>query len=269
MTAADIDEAVEVEPRSPVSTSAGSVSAISLLGGVAAWEIIGRIWTVSFFPPFSEVLSTLIELVASGEIIGNLIASLTNLVFGFAISVVGGVAVGLAMGMFPIINSALDMYVYALLTAPSLVFAPIFFSIFGLGRGSIIALIVMYAVFIIIINTADGVRSVPRELIEMARSYNASNAQIARWVIIPSAMPMIMAGLRIGVSRAVKGMINGEMFIAVVGLGRVVTQAGGRFDAAAVLAVLLVIIAVAWGAAAAVQAIDRKVTGWLPDVNRS
>ncbi len=173
------------------------------------------------------------------------------------------------MGMFPIVNSALDMYVYALLTAPSLVFAPIFFSIFGLGRGSIVSLIVMYAVFIIIINTADGVRSVPRELVEMARSYNASSFQIARRVIIPAAMPMIMAGLRIGVSRAVKGMINGEMLIAVVGLGRLVKVAGGRFDAASVLAVLLVIIAVAWVAAAIVQAIDRRVTRWLPDVNRS
>lgn len=244
------------------------VPALSLLVGVATWELIGRIWDVSFFPALSEVVAQLVELIRDGRILGNLSASLTNLASGFGISVVAGIVIGVAMGMIPIVNSALDVYVYALLTAPSLVFAPIFFSIFGLGRGSIVALIVVYAVFIIIINTADGVRSVPIELIEMAQTYNASRFQIARRVILPAAMPMIMAGLRIGVSRAVKGMINGEMFIAVVGLGRVVTEAGGRFDAASVLAVLLVIIAVAWAASAVVQIIDRRLTSWLPEVNR-
>lgn len=247
----------------------GAVSALSLMAGVVAWEALGRLWEVSFFPPFSEVIDSLVELIRSGEIVGNLVTSLANLGLGFAISVAGGIAVGAAMGMFPLINSALDAYVYALLTAPSLVFAPIFFSIFGLGRGSIIALIVMYAMFIIIINTADGVRAVPREMIEMARSFDASRMQMLRRVIIPAATPMIMAGLRLGVSRAVKGMINGEMFIAVVGLGRVVTQAGGRFDAAAVLAVLLVIIAVAWAATTVVRMVDARLTAWLPSINRS
>lgn len=267
--------AVPLEPTSPLlrrlrsGLTGGTVSVLSLFGGVVLWEVVGRVWDVSFFPPISEVLVSLWEMIQNGDIIGNLVTSLVNLVFGFGISVVGGIVIGVLMGVFPIVNSALDMYVYALLTAPSLVFAPIFFSIFGLGRGSIIALIVTYAMFIIIINTADGVRSVPRELVEMARSYNATRMQILRRVVLPAATPMIMAGLRLGVSRAVKGMINGEMFIAVVGLGRVVTQAGGRFDAAAVLAVLLVIIAVAWLAAALVRALDRRLTAWLPSVNRS
>lgn len=253
----------------PWRLAGGAVSILSLLVGVVLWEVVGRVWQVSFIPPVSEVLATLVELVESGEILGNLAASLVNLGVGFAISVVGGVVIGALMGVFPIVNSALDTYVYALLTAPSLVFAPIFFSIFGLGRGSIIALVVMYAMFIIIINTADGVRSVPQELVDMSRSFNATRLQTLVRVVLPAATPMIMAGLRLGVSRAVKGMINGEMFIAVVGLGRVVTQAGGRFDAAAVLAVLIVIIAVAWLASALVRLVDNRLTGWLPTVNRS
>lgn len=243
-------------------------STISLGVGLILWEIVGRAWDVSFFPPFTEVVEALGELFETGAIQQNLAASLTNLLLGFTISVIGGVLIGALMGLFPIINSALDMYVYALLTAPSLVFAPIFFSIFGLGRGSIVALIVTYAMFIIIINTADGVRGVRRDLVEMAQSYNATRFQTVRWVVIPAATPMIMAGLRLGVTRAVKGMINGEMFIAVVGLGRVVTQAGGRFDAAAVLAILIVIIAVAWLASALVRAIDNRLTSWLPSINR-
>lgn len=269
MTATTIEELSASQVRPRWRPAGGIVSVLSLLVGLALWEVVGRIWQVSFIPPISEVLGTLVELVESGEIMGNLAASVVNLAMGFAISVVGGVVIGALMGMFPIVNAALDMYVYALLTAPSLVFAPIFFSIFGLGRGSIVALIVMYAMFIIIINTADGVRSVPQELVDMSRSYNATRLQTLVRVVIPAATPMIMAGLRLGVSRAVKGMINGEMFIAVVGLGRVVTQAGGRFDAAAVLAVLIVIIAVAWLASALVRLVDNRLTGWLPTVNRS
>jgi NitT/TauT family transport system permease protein len=79
---------------------------------------------------------------------------------------------------------------------------------------------------------------------------------------------MIMAGVRLGVGRAVTGMINGEMFIAVVGLGHIVTQAGGRFDSASVLAVLLIIIAVALGAVGMVQAVDRRLTRWVPNTSR-
>lgn len=87
-------------------------------------------------------------------------------------------------------------------------------------------------------------------------------------VVLPAAAPMILAGVRLGVGRAVTGMINGEMFIAVVGLGHVVTEAGGRFDSAGVLAVLLVVIAVALTATALVQAVDRRVTRWVPKTSR-
>jgi ABC-type nitrate/sulfonate/bicarbonate transport system permease component len=181
-----------------------------------------------------------------------------------AVSVVVGVGVGLLMGAYRKVDQALDLYVYALLTAPSLVFAPIFFSIFGLGRASIIGVIVMYATFIIVINTATAIHPVPVALIEMGRSFCASDRQVFRRIVIPVAMPLIMAGLRLGMGRAVKGMINGEMFIAAVGLGALVMDAGRRFDAETILAVLLVIIAVAVATMKLVQLLDRRVTAWLP-----
>ncbi|RBQ17503.1 ABC transporter permease [Spongiactinospora rosea] len=241
---------------------------ISLLAGAIAWELIGHLAGASFFPPLSTVIGRLAGMAASGEIFASLADSLLNLVLGFAVSLAGGLLVGVAMGRFRKVEAALGVYVYALLTAPSLVFAPIFFSLLGEGRGSIVAVVVMYAMFVMIINTASAIQSVPGHLVEMARSYGASETQILLRVMLPAAAPMIMAGVRLGVGRAVTGMINGEMFIAVVGLGRIVTQAGGRFDGAGVLAVLLVIIAIALGAVALVQAVDRKITGWVPQTSR-
>lgn len=242
--------------------------AISLAVGAVLWEVIGRVAEVRFFPPLSNVLVRLVEMTGDGLILESLAASLANLVLGLAISVVGGVAVGALMGAYPRVYGALDVYVYALLTAPALVFAPIFFSIFGTDRASIVAVIVVYTVFIIIVNTADGIRSVSPPLIQMARSFNASDRQILFRIMLPAAMPMILTGIRLGTGRAVKGMINGEMFIAVVGLGRVVSQAGGRFDGESVLAILLVIIVVALVAVRLVQVLDRRLTSWVPETAR-
>jgi ABC-type nitrate/sulfonate/bicarbonate transport system permease component len=233
------------------------------------WETVGRLANVDFFPPLTVVLVTLGEMISDGLIISNLATSLTNLVLGFAVSLVIALTIGLLMGAFRKVEAALDIYVNALLTAPSLVFAPIFFSIWGLGRESIIAVVVMYSCFIMIINTAAGVRAVPRPLVEMGLSFSASRTQMFRYVVLPAATPLIMAGVRLGVGRAVKGMINGEMFIAVVGLGKMVQDAGRQLDAASVLAVLIVIVVVAFASVAVVQLIDNRLTSWLPSTTRS
>jgi NitT/TauT family transport system permease protein len=241
---------------------------ISLVAGAVVWELIGHLAGVSFFPPLSTVLARLGDMVNEGLIFSSLGDSLVNMALGFAISLAAGLVIGVAMGRYRKVEAALGVYVYSLLTAPSLVFAPIFFSLLGAGRGSIIAIVVMYAMFVIIINTASAIQSVPAHLVEMARSYGASERQVLLRVMLPAAAPMIMAGVRLGVGRAVTGMINGEMFIAVVGLGHVVTESSGRFDSASVLAVLLVIIAVALGAVALVQAVDRRLTRWVPKTSR-
>lgn len=259
-------------PRPPwvgVSWVSGSgPTAIALGAGIAFWEIVGQLAGFRFFPPFSAVVARLVEMTLNGEIIPPLTGSLTNLAIGFSIAVVVGIIVGLLMGAYRRVEAALDIYVYALLTAPSLVFAPILFSIFGLGRQPIVGLIIIYTIFIIIINTTSAVQTVPRPLIEMGRSYGANDWQIFRRIILPSAMPMIMAGLRLAGARAVEGMVNGELFIAAVGLGAVISRAGARFDATTVLAVLLLTLFIAFTVVRIIMFIDRKTTSWLPETRR-
>jgi ABC-type nitrate/sulfonate/bicarbonate transport system permease component len=240
----------------------------SLAAGAFIWEIGARIWNVRFLPPLSAVLSRLAEMTADGVILASLGNSLINLSVGFGIALAFGVGIGLLMGAYRKIEMALDWWVYALDTAPGLVFAPIFFAIFGLGPEPIIAVIVMYSIFTMIVNTVAGIRGVPRALIEMGRSYCATDRQLFWRIILPAATPLIMAGVRIGMGKAVKGMINGEMFIAAVGLGAVVINANRRFDSAAILAVLLVTIVVAVVTVKLVQVIDARLTSWLPATQR-
>lgn len=259
-------------PRPPwvgVSWVAGSGASVAALAvGIIFWEVVGQVAGFRFFPPFSEVIARLIEMIVAGEIMEPLLGSLRNLAIGFTISVVLGIAVGLLMGAYRRVEAALDIYVYALLTAPSLVFAPIMFSIFGLGPEPIIGVIVIYTIFIIIINTASAVQTVPRPLIEMGRSYCGSDWQIFRRIILPSALPLIMAGLRLAGARAVEGMVNGELFIAAVGLGAVISRAGARFDATTVLAVLLLTLTIAFIVVRVIMYIDRRATSWLPVTQR-
>lgn len=271
MTAADLGGVAAPTRGRTVRRRAGAhfpYAAVSLATGALLWELVGRAADVPFFPPLSVVVVRLGEMISSGLILGSLSTSLANLAIGFGVSLVLGLGVGTLMGRYRTLEAALSPYVYALLTAPSLVFAPIFFSLLGAGRESIIAIVVMYSTFIMMITTMSAIHQVDSALVEMGRSYGASGVRLLWLVMLPAATPSIMAGIRLGVGRAVTGMINGEMFISVVGLGRVVTQAGSRFDGASVLAVLIVIIFVALVAVALVQAVDRKLTSWVPRTAR-
>jgi NitT/TauT family transport system permease protein len=230
--------------------------------GIVIWEVLGRALQFPFFPPLSKVVASGIALVKSGAVGVNLLASLTALSIGFAASVGTGVAIGVLMGRVPLAEIALGPYVNALLAAPSLVFVPILFIFFGVSDITRVAVVFLYTVFIIIVNTATAVRTADPGLVEMGRVFGASPSQMLRRVVLPDALPLTMAGIRVGMGRAVKGMINGEMFIAYVGLGAQLKTLGGTFDASGVLAILLIVIAVAATAGWFVQALDRRLTWW-------
>lgn len=240
-------------------------SGVSLGTLALAWETIARVTEFPFLPPLSRVLGRLAELVRDGAILGNLSTSLTNFAIGLAVCIGVGVPVGIAMGVSSRTRAALDIYVNAFLTAPSLVFAPIFFAIFGLSRAAIVAVIITYGLFIIIVSAEGAVKAVQYDVVEMANAYGASRRDIVREVVIPSSIPGVMAGIRLGAGRAVKGMINGEMFIAAVGLGAIIIRAGRRFDAETVLAVLIVTVVTALLIGVLIQIIDKRLTHWLPD----
>jgi NitT/TauT family transport system permease protein len=236
--------------------------------GLAVWEFLGWTLNYTFLPPASRVAARVLELIATGQVVGPLSGSLTNLALGLGISLIIGVALGLGMGASRRLSYALDPYVNALLTAPSLVFAPVFFSIWGLGRQSIVALIVTYSVFVVIVNTSAAVRAVPHELQDMARSFNATESQAFRAVVMPAAMPLMFAGFRVATARAVKGMINGEMFIALIGLGKLIEDAQHQLDATTVISVLVIVVTVALVLMVVLGRIDARINGWLPATHR-
>ena len=151
---------------------------------------------------------------------------------------------------------------HAFFVCPSIVFAPIFFAIFGLSDAARIAIVVVYAMFVIVINTATAIRTVDPSLVEMARSFGCGEAQIFRRILLPASLPLVFAGIRLGVGRAVKGMINGEMLIAFVGLGALAQRYGAQFDAAKVFAVAMVVLVIGLVSNSLVQILENRLTRW-------
>jgi ABC-type nitrate/sulfonate/bicarbonate transport system permease component len=237
-------------------------SGLALLAGLAVWEIAGRALHYSFLPPFSTVLGAALDLTLSGQILGYLGASLGSLLLGYGLAVASGVLLGLLMGRYRWVEYMVEPYVNAFLAAPKIVFVPILYALFGVGRGSQVAIVFLSAFFIIVINTRGGIRHVDPSCIDMARAFGASERQLFRKVLLPGALPLTMAGLRLGIGRGVKGMIKGEMFIALVGLGALLRKYGSRFDSARVFAILLVVIGVALAGSFAVRTLERRFTAW-------
>ena len=153
-----------------------------------------------------------------------------------------GVIVGLLMGRFREVEHFLDLYINALMSAPMTAFVPVLILWFGLGVESRIAVVFLFAFFVIVINTMTGVKQVDRTFLEMARSFGAKETEIFFKIILPAAMPAIMAGVRLGMGRAVKGMVTAEMLLTLTGIGAMIMQYGSAFATDALFAVILTIL---------------------------
>jgi NitT/TauT family transport system permease protein len=233
------------------------------------WELLGQSGLALEFPPFSAVLAALWRLVASGRLWKEGVFTIQAFAYGYALSLVVGIGVGLLMGRFRTVDGVLSPYVNALMSAPLIAFVPLFIVWFGAQSiWSRIAVVFIFGVFVVIVNTAAGVRAADRRLVEMARSFGASEKQLMWKVVLPAATPLIMAGVRLGTARAVKGMIMGEMLITVVGLGGLIMEYGASFKTDSLFAVILVVILLAVLATEIVQMVERRLLRWRHDAER-
>jgi NitT/TauT family transport system permease protein len=143
------------------------------------------------------------------------------------------------------------------------VLAPVLFVFLGLSRWLPVSVIVVYALVYIIANTYTAVSGVDRELLAMARAFGASRWQTFTNVVLPGSGPLLFAGLRIGLGRAVKGMINGELIVTVVGLGALDQEFDGAFDVPGILSIALIVVIVAIISTGLLQVADRRVNAWV------
>jgi ABC-type nitrate/sulfonate/bicarbonate transport system permease component len=242
------------------------INLISIIVLAILWEIAGRTLDSVLIPPLSKIASAWVRLLMSGKLLSNLAMSLWTLAAGFFLAAIIGVIVGLLMGRFRAVEHFLDLYINALMSAPMTAFVPVLILWFGLGIESRIAVVFLFAVFVIVINTMTGVKQVDRTFVEMGRSFGAKEAEVFFKIILPAAMPAVMAGIRLGMGRAVKGMVTAEMLLTLTGIGAMIMQYGSAFATDALFAVILTILIVAMITMKLVEALDQRLTGWKTEV---
>jgi NitT/TauT family transport system permease protein len=235
---------------------------LSVITLALLWEIAGRAGNARLLPPLSKVATAWFDLMISGQLFQALAISLQALVIGFALSVLFGVTLGLLMGRYRRLDAFLEIYMTALLTVPMISFIPFLVIAFGLGLHSRVWIVFLFAFVIIAINTTAGVRNVDSTYTEMARSFGARERDLFLKVILPAALPMIMAGIRLGMGRAVLGMVTSEMILAVVGFGAMLMTFSASFNSPALFATLLSIVLLAVALLALIQYLDRRVIPW-------
>lgn len=230
---------------------------VSLVVLAVFWEVVGRSISLLTLPPLSMVLEAFVGLWVSGAVTAPLLDSTIALVTGLVISLVAGSLIGIGMGLSRFIDVAVGPYVKAGLSAPMIAFVPVFLMVFGIGSTTRIATVVAFSIFIIATNAATAMRSTDARLLEMGTSFGASRWAIFRDIRIPAGAPYFVAGLRLGVARGVKGLITGEVLIAIIGLGGLVKKYGTVFSMDQLYAVILLIVAYAAVAVSIVSIVSR------------
>jgi ABC-type nitrate/sulfonate/bicarbonate transport system permease component len=243
--------------RRNVAIRIGSVAALLLV-----WEICGMFTPRIFLSPFHDSVTAFWRLAADGSLLAATASSLLVLLAGLAISIAIGVPLGLVMGRHVRWDWALSPYVNGLYATPSVALLPLLSLWLGLYLAPKIALVVLLAIFPIIKNTYAGVTTLGDELLEPARSMQASQLQIARLVIAPATVPFVMAGLRLAVGRGIVGLVVGEFFTAQTGLGGLVIRHASSFRTAEMFVPIFVLVALGYGLTALVLLMQERIAPW-------
>lgn len=221
-------------------------SAFSFFVFFVVWELTARyvIANPLFLAPPSEVALRAVEMWKAGELQRHLTVSFEEFGCGFALAAVVGIAAGIALAQSKSLRGFFDPLVSLAYSMPVIALGPLFILWLGIGIASKIAVIFLVALFPILINTVAGLMATDRHLIEVAHSLGASPWQLYRKVRLPSAVPFIIAGLRLSVARALVGVVVAELFGARAGLGYLVMTATTEFDTASLfLAVIILAVA--------------------------
>jgi NitT/TauT family transport system permease protein len=191
----------------------------SLILWCLIWEIVGRLELVLLFPPFTSVLAALFDLVQSQKFLAATWTTLATFCIGMALAIVCGVALGILMGRVKAAENLLGMWVNVFVSAPLTALIPVLMILIGMGEKTIIVSVFLFAVWIIALDTTAGVKHITPSLIEMARSFGAGRFDVYAKIIVWAALPEILAGIRLGFIRGVKGVVIGQLLVSIIGYG--------------------------------------------------
>jgi ABC-type nitrate/sulfonate/bicarbonate transport system permease component len=221
--------------KKPWWRSGRAISCYWVLAFLILWQFVtstGIIDKIFLASPWAIASVAYEMFFVTGEIYPHILVSLKEATLGFAFAIVVGVALGLAMGRFEGVRRAVEPFVMALYSTPSVALLPLFVLWLGIGLWSKVLIVFLGGVFAILVNTVAGVRSVNPRLVETARAFTATEAAIFIYIVLPAATPYIVAGIRLAIGRVLISVFVAELFAANEGIGFLITQAGATYNTA-------------------------------------
>ena len=200
---------------------------------LTAWELVGNVFQLinpMFMSAPSLIFKAGYEMFRSGEIYHDLYVSGVEFLGGYFLAAAVGIPFGIMTGWYKRMSYIFDPFVNALNATPRVALLPLVIIWLGIGILSKVGIIFLGAVFSILINTRDGVKTTPANLLNAARSFGASEWMVFKTVVVPSTIPFILTGLRLAVGRALVGVLVGELYAATAGIGFMITVAGATFQ---------------------------------------
>jgi NitT/TauT family transport system permease protein len=234
--------------------------AFSLLVWCLVWEAVGRLGLISLIPPFTEVLGAMPEVMGSATFVEAAMITFQAYGIGMALSLTIGIGLGILMGRVRAIGELMGMWVNIFESSPLTAVVPALIALLGFGLSTMIVTVFVFSVWVIALDTQVGVERVNPSLVEMGRSFGASKRDLYLKILFFAALPELLAGIRLGLIRGLKGVIIGQLLIAVVGMGYLFELYSRSFLMAEFWALLIVLFASAFLASEAVAYFERKVS---------
>ena len=244
------------------------VRLISLIVVLLIWEYYGRRVNPILFTYPSAIARAFLTLVANGELQSYMKESLLVLAYASVLSVLAGVLLGVVMGRFSIIEWAADIYVNALYSTPMVAMVPLIVLWFGFKVPAKVIIVFLFMVFPVLLNTYEGVKNVDRNLQEVARSFCSSESQLWRHLIIPSAVPFIVAGVRLAIGRGLVGMIVAEFYTSVTGLGYMIVRYANALETDKLFVPIVVVMVLGVGLLSLAKWVEGRIAPWRNSENR-
>ncbi|SRR6266508_528976 len=232
---------------------------VSLLLWAALWEIVGQAQVTILLPPLSHVFVRLAEIIPTETFLAAFGITARAYLLGMAISIAVGVPLGIIMGRAAIIDRLMLPWVNLFVSAPLTALVPVIMALAGFGETTIVLTVVLFAIWIIILDARAGSRGISSSLMEMAASYGATRWQAFIKIYLWAAMPEILAGIRLGLVRAVKGVIIGQLLVSVIGFGYLFEIYSSNFLMEHMWALLLVLFLFAYVVDAGMGELERRI----------
>ena len=245
-----------------VLTSPSAIRVASVAVFMGMWEYFGRQMDPIFMAPPSAILAAAGELVRSGALRKALIESLWPFSVGMALTIVLGIALGIVIAQWRLLEYVLDPFINALYAIPRIALVPLIILWAGLEFVGKVTILVSVAIFPITVNTYSGIRDVRGSMLEIGRAYGATEWQIFWKIVLPAAVPFIMAGIRLAVGLAIIGIIVAEFFTAISGLGGMIVEYANVFATAKLFVPIIVIAIVGVVLTELVMWLERRMSRW-------